>query len=238
MLVLAVNSVRLLEQDVLLLTVSSDADILRFFIVLFVCLSRPYSRPYSCPFFSWPKNRYWLFLQIFFKYYFKMGNASARSQPISTLDTVSQYRNYLLEYNEVGGTLVYLGLLGDGKFLKSILVKGHGPNLMLKIYRLLHASESLSSAQDLITTYSNLFSMKETPNCLPYTTAQLSLKSNVAFLGRPYFYASLYDRLQNRPFLSDMEKKWIMYQCFRALEQCVRIYFNSKKVFDSFNNIE
>eukprot|EP00884_Botryococcus_braunii_P002635 jgi/Botrbrau1/12372/Bobra.0239s0021.1 len=40
-----------------------------------------------------------------------------------------------------------------------------------------------------------------------------------AFLFRPYVYANLYLRLSSRPFLGDVEKRWIAFQLLVALAQ-------------------
>ena len=37
---------------------------------------------------------------------------------------------------------------------------------------------------------------------------------------RQYFYNSLYDRLSTRPFLEDIEKKWLAFQLLCALRDC------------------
>lgn len=64
------------------------------------------------------------------------------------------------------------------------------------------------------------------PYLLPY---QMWIKSSTRiskpqvmphFLIRQYFPFNLYDRLSTRPFLSDMEKLWIIYQLMRAVEEC------------------
>lgn len=62
------------------------------------------------------------------------------------------------------------------------------------------------------------------PNLLPY---QMWIKSSTkigkttsspAYLIRQYFGANLYDRLSTRPFLTELEKLWIIYQLMRAVE--------------------
>lgn len=40
-----------------------------------------------------------------------------------------------------------------------------------------------------------------------------------ALLLRPYFYTTLSDRLASRPFLTHVEKLWIVYQLLRALDE-------------------
>lgn len=40
------------------------------------------------------------------------------------------------------------------------------------------------------------------------------------YLVRQFLYSSLYDRLSNRPFLEDVEKKWLAFQLLCALRDC------------------
>lgn len=66
------------------------------------------------------------------------------------------------------------------------------------------------------------------PNVLPYQRWLISQRPMVkgsgvpCFLIRQHFLSNLYDRMSTRPFLSAVEKKWITYQLFRALEQLQR----------------
>lgn len=56
------------------------------------------------------------------------------------------------------------------------------------------------------------------PNALPYQRA-VETETN-GYLVRQYFYNSLYDRLSTRPFLEDVEKKWLAFQLLCALRDC------------------
>eukprot|EP00620_Florenciella_sp_RCC1587_P002922 CAMPEP_0182595358 /NCGR_PEP_ID=MMETSP1324-20130603/82070_1 /TAXON_ID=236786 /ORGANISM="Florenciella sp., Strain RCC1587" /LENGTH=374 /DNA_ID=CAMNT_0024812949 /DNA_START=18 /DNA_END=1138 /DNA_ORIENTATION=- len=64
------------------------------------------------------------------------------------------------------------------------------------------------------------------PNVLPYqrTVVGVPRKSTgsaiAGYVIRQHFYTNLYDRLSTRPFLSLVEKKWIVFQLFKAVEQC------------------
>lgn len=56
------------------------------------------------------------------------------------------------------------------------------------------------------------------PNALAY---QRIIETDTAgFLVRQYMYSSLYDRLSTRPFLEDIEKKWLAFQLLCALRDC------------------
>ena len=64
------------------------------------------------------------------------------------------------------------------------------------------------------------------PNVLPYQQWLLPQRPPTkgqglpCFLIRQYFVSNLYDRFSTRPFLAPIEKKWITFQLFKALEQC------------------
>ena len=71
---------------------------------------------------------------------------------------------------------------------------------------------------------SRVLSPRKYPCLLPY---QMWLKSNArvtrsllvpTYLVRQYFKSNLYDRLATRPFLTKMEKYWLIYQLLRAIE--------------------
>ncbi|KKY36015.1 putative vps15 protein kinase [Diaporthe ampelina] len=60
--------------------------------------------------------------------------------------------------------------------------------------------------------------LAEIPNALGYQRV-VETETN-GYLVRQYLYNSLYDRLSTRPFLEDIEKKWISFQLLCALRDC------------------
>jgi phosphoinositide-3-kinase regulatory subunit 4 len=56
------------------------------------------------------------------------------------------------------------------------------------------------------------------PNALGYERV-VETETN-GYLVRQYLYNSLYDRLSTRPFLEDIEKKWLAFQLLSALKDC------------------
>lgn len=60
--------------------------------------------------------------------------------------------------------------------------------------------------------------LQDISNVAPYQRV-IETDTN-GFLVRQYFYSSLYDRLSTRPFLEDIEKKWIAFQLLCALRDC------------------
>jgi phosphoinositide-3-kinase regulatory subunit 4 len=60
--------------------------------------------------------------------------------------------------------------------------------------------------------------LADVPNALPYQRA-IETETN-GYLVRQFLYNSLYDRLSTRPFLEDIEKKWLAFQLLCALRDC------------------
>jgi alkylhydroperoxidase/carboxymuconolactone decarboxylase family protein YurZ len=51
----------------------------------------------------------------------------------------------------------------------------------------------------------------------------LQLTEKAGFILREYVKYSLYDRISTRPFLTDIEKRWIAFQVLYALHQCHKV---------------
>ncbi len=60
--------------------------------------------------------------------------------------------------------------------------------------------------------------LREVPNALGFERAFENGLNG--FLVRQYLYSSLYDRLSTRPFLEDIEKRWLAFQLLCALRDC------------------
>ena len=56
------------------------------------------------------------------------------------------------------------------------------------------------------------------PNTLAYQ--RIVETDTNAYLVRQFLYSSLYDRLSTRPFLEDIEKRWLAFQLLCALREC------------------
>jgi phosphoinositide-3-kinase, regulatory subunit 4 len=60
--------------------------------------------------------------------------------------------------------------------------------------------------------------LADIPNALGY---QRTVETeNCGYLVRQYLHSSLYDRISTRPFLDDIEKKWLAFQLLCALRDC------------------
>jgi len=121
--------------------------------------------------------------------------------------------------------------LGNGKFMKSFRCKVDGMPVIVKVYIKRDPNEDLSVAQEQIRELTVKLKPTDHPNLLPYhipiefqRSAILDRRARLspapaAFLVRQALFTSLYDRLSTRPFLAMAEKKWLVYQLFKAVEQ-------------------
>ena len=77
------------------------------------------------------------------------------------------------------------------------------------------------SGANLIHDRNKLMDIKRTlegsPNCLPFQRAFYTERAG--FMVRQYVKDNLYDRISTRPFLLNIEKKWIAFQLLLAIQQ-------------------
>jgi len=59
--------------------------------------------------------------------------------------------------------------------------------------------------------------LQHTPNC--FGPQIIHETDKAGFVVRQAFYVSLYDRISTRPFLSNLEKRWITFQLLSAVAQ-------------------
>ena len=71
-----------------------------------------------------------------------------------------------------------------------------------------HCVQRIQELKDILST---------TTNCLPFSSI---LTERAVFIVRQYGKYSLYDRISTRPFLSNLEKRWLTFQLLWAVDQC------------------
>ncbi|KAH9425309.1 phosphoinositide-3-kinase, regulatory subunit 4 [Dermatophagoides pteronyssinus] len=137
-----------------------------------------------------------------------MGN-----QLVSSVKTVIRPIDYYL--NEVPD-FKYKCSLGQTQFLKVALCSHNEGDTVVKV--LSHEDPSI-----LLEQYK-----KDLLNLAKLTAKNVSIASfriveirtNFAYMARQFVRYSLYDRLSTRPFMTDIEKAWIVYQILRCLQWC------------------
>ncbi|KUI54795.1 Phosphoinositide 3-kinase regulatory subunit 4 [Cytospora mali] len=112
--------------------------------------------------------------------------------------------------------LVYEKATGSARFMKSIRARHHDGVVLVKVFIKPYTPMSLDKYRQMIIYQRQILS--EIPNALGYQRI-VETETN-GYLVRQYLYNSLYDRLSTRPFLEDIEKKWISFQLLCALRDC------------------
>ncbi|KAG2421150.1 hypothetical protein HFD88_000766 [Aspergillus terreus] len=112
--------------------------------------------------------------------------------------------------------LVYEKSMGGGRFMKSIRARRRNGLAFVKVMMKPYPSMTLDRYIEAIFRERKVLS--DVPNALSYQRAIET--SNSGYLVRQYIHSSLYDRMSTRPFLEDIEKKWIAFQLLCALRDC------------------
>lgn len=113
-------------------------------------------------------------------------------------------------------SLSNVGSLGSTRFLKVARVRNAtGSDLVVKVFAVLERPLPLKDYLDSIDRQSSL--LRNCPNCLPYS--QTVLTDKAALVTRRFCKHNLYDRLSTRPFLNDIERRWIAFGILSAIAQ-------------------
>ncbi|MBN3325899.1 PI3R4 kinase, partial [Atractosteus spatula] len=136
-----------------------------------------------------------------------MGNQLAGIAPSQILSVDSYFSDiHDFEYDKS---------LGSTRFFKVARAKHREGLVVVKVFAIQDPSLPLTSyKQELEELKIRLHSSQ---NCLPFQKATLTEKA--AMLFRQYVRDNLYDRISTRPFLNNIEKKWIAFQILNAVDQ-------------------
>ncbi|XP_077453778.1 phosphoinositide 3-kinase regulatory subunit 4 [Stigmatopora argus] len=136
-----------------------------------------------------------------------MGNQLAGIAPSQIL-SVDSYFSDIHEYE-------YDKSLGSTRFFKVARAKHREGTLVVKVFAIQDPSLPLGSyKQELEELKIRLHSCH---NCLPFQKTSLTEKAAILF--RQYVRDNLYDRISTRPFLNQVEKRWLAFQILTAVEQ-------------------
>uniref|UniRef100_A0A8C6Y4K7 Phosphoinositide 3-kinase regulatory subunit 4 n=1 Tax=Naja naja TaxID=35670 RepID=A0A8C6Y4K7_NAJNA len=139
-----------------------------------------------------------------------MGNQLAGIAPSQILSVDSYFSDiHDFEYDK---------RLGSTRFFKVARAKHREGLVVVKVFAIQDPTLPLTSyKQELEELKIRLHSAQ---NCLPFQKATLSEKA--AMLFRQYVRDNLYDRISTRPFLNNIEKRWIAFQILTAVDQAHR----------------
>ncbi|XP_043922670.1 phosphoinositide 3-kinase regulatory subunit 4 [Protopterus annectens] len=140
-----------------------------------------------------------------------MGNQLAGIAPSQILSVDSYFSDiHDFEYDKS---------LGSTRFFKVARAKHRDGFVVVKVFAIQDPSLPLTTyKQDLEELKTKL---KSAQNCLP--VQKTSLTDKAAMLFRQYVRDNLYDRISTRPFLNNVEKKWIAFQILNAVNQAHRV---------------
>ncbi|KXH32257.1 hypothetical protein CNYM01_06795 [Colletotrichum nymphaeae SA-01] len=112
--------------------------------------------------------------------------------------------------------LVYEKSIGNARFMKSIRARHHDGVALVKVLVKPYTPMPLGKyKRDIEKQRSGL---ADVPNALGFHRI-VETETN-GYLVRQFLYNSLYDRMSTRPFLEDIEKKWLAFQLLCALRDC------------------
>ncbi|CAL5873082.1 uncharacterized protein PFLUO_LOCUS7351 [Penicillium psychrofluorescens] len=112
--------------------------------------------------------------------------------------------------------LVYEKSMGGGRFMKSIRARQQNGMVFVKVIMKPYPTMKLEPYVEAIIRERNL--LADVPNAL--SSHRVLETGTSGYLVRQYIHSSLYDRMSIRPFLEDIEKKWIAFQLLCALRDC------------------
>ncbi|XP_037836229.1 phosphoinositide 3-kinase regulatory subunit 4 [Kryptolebias marmoratus] len=105
--------------------------------------------------------------------------------------------------------------LGSTRFFKVARAKHREGLVVVKVFAIQDPSLPLTAyKQELEELKIRLHSCQ---NCLPFQKTSLTEKAAILF--RQYVRDNLYDRISTRPFLNNVEKRWIAFQLLNAVDQ-------------------
>jgi phosphoinositide-3-kinase, regulatory subunit 4 len=112
--------------------------------------------------------------------------------------------------------LVHDKTLSSARFMKSIRARHQQGFVFVKAVMKPYPSFQVSKYVKQITKERN--ALVDVPNALGYQ--RIVEIGAGGFLVRQHIYSSLYDRMSTRPFLEDIEKKWLVFQLLCAIRDC------------------
>ncbi|KAH6672688.1 hypothetical protein F5X68DRAFT_214841 [Plectosphaerella plurivora] len=109
--------------------------------------------------------------------------------------------------------LVYEKSVGNARFMKSIRARHHDGLVLVKVVVKPYTPLSLNQYKKKLVEQQK--ALADVPNALPFQRI-IETETN-GYLIRQFLYNSLYDRMSTRPFLEEIEKKWLAFQLLCAL---------------------
>lgn len=107
-------------------------------------------------------------------------------------------------------------VLASARFTKSLRARSQQGFVFVKALMKPYSAFDVGTYVKQLTDERN--ALASIPNALGYQ--RIVETATGGFLVRQYMYSSVYDRLSTRPFLEDIEKRWLSYQLLCAVRDC------------------
>lgn len=112
--------------------------------------------------------------------------------------------------------LVHEKTLASARFMKSIRARSQEGFVFVKAVMKPYSSFEVREYVRQILEERSIIA--DIPNALAYQ--KIVEVGSAGFLVRQYMFSSVYDRMSTRPFLEDIEKKWLAFQLLCAVRDC------------------
>ena len=112
--------------------------------------------------------------------------------------------------------LIHEKTLGSARFMKSIRARSQQGLVLVKAVVKPYPAFELGKFVKRLTDEREI--LMEIPNALGYW--RIFETGTGGFVARQYMHSSVYDRMSTRPFLEDIEKKWMAFQLLCAVRDC------------------
>ncbi|KIW99894.1 uncharacterized protein Z518_10822 [Rhinocladiella mackenziei CBS 650.93] len=112
--------------------------------------------------------------------------------------------------------LVHEKTLASARFMKSVRARSQQGFVFVKAVMKPYSSFQVQEYVRQIVEERNI--LADIPNALGYQ--RIVEVGSGGFLVRQYMFSSVYDRMSTRPFLEDIEKKWLAFQLLCAVRDC------------------
>lgn len=119
-------------------------------------------------------------------------------------------------YVDVLENVQYQDQLSSSRFLKT--VKAIDPNGSIVIKVFIKPNESIALSKYKSQLLKQKKQLEDLPNVLSFS--KIIETDRAGYLIRQHLKTNIYDRLSIRPFLNDIEKKWIVFQLLNCVNDC------------------
>ena len=147
-----------------------------------------------------------------------MGNQLQKSSQIFPVEHYIQDQGFKIAATGLP-EITFHSNLGSTRFFKVAKCDSDAGPVVVKVFVIHDPNNDLESRRDRLRELRD--TLAPTFNCLPFSTAILTEKAG--FVIRQFGKYSLYDRISTRPFLTNLEKRWLAFQLLLAVEQCHRL---------------